>query len=168
MYSWSILLWHRSYYPHWSRDSMSPVCRIFILSTGLPLRQLSEKIAARWPCKLPIKNLTPHYNSQFCVSFNFCMSMLDLFCSLGRHIKIVKWRWCCIKCSDSNNEITYLGYIWILPLWTPSSVPCQVLALEHRHWDHQGRCKSKRNLLLLGQVVPHTGFLNIISFISNI
>ena len=29
MYSWSTLLWHRCYYPHRSRDSMSPVCRIF-------------------------------------------------------------------------------------------------------------------------------------------
>ena len=29
VYSWSSLLWYRCYYPHWSRDSMSPVCKIF-------------------------------------------------------------------------------------------------------------------------------------------
>ena len=28
-YSWSTLLWYRCYYPHRSRDSLSPVCRIF-------------------------------------------------------------------------------------------------------------------------------------------
>ena len=28
-YSWSTLLWHRCYYPHRSRDSVSPVCGIF-------------------------------------------------------------------------------------------------------------------------------------------
>jgi hypothetical protein len=34
VYSWSTLLWHRCYYPHRSRDSMSLVCRIFLtLST---------------------------------------------------------------------------------------------------------------------------------------
>ena len=31
VYSWSTLLWHRCYYPHWSRDSMSPVCGIFLV-----------------------------------------------------------------------------------------------------------------------------------------
>ena len=28
---WSILLWHRCYYPHQSRDALSPVCGIFFL-----------------------------------------------------------------------------------------------------------------------------------------
>ena len=30
-YSWSTLLWYRCYYPHRSRDAMSPVCGIFLL-----------------------------------------------------------------------------------------------------------------------------------------
>ena len=30
-YSWTTLLWHRCYYPHWSRDALSPVCRIFLI-----------------------------------------------------------------------------------------------------------------------------------------
>ena len=29
------------------------------------------KIATRWRYRLPINNLTAHYNSQFCVSFHF-------------------------------------------------------------------------------------------------
>ena len=29
-YSWSTLLWHRCYYPHQSRDALSPVCGIFL------------------------------------------------------------------------------------------------------------------------------------------
>ena len=28
-YSWSTLLWYRCYYPHQSRDALSPVCGIF-------------------------------------------------------------------------------------------------------------------------------------------
>ena len=28
-YSWSTLLWYRCYYPHRSRDALSPICRIF-------------------------------------------------------------------------------------------------------------------------------------------
>ena len=29
-YSWSTLLWYRCYYPHRSRDALSPVCGIFL------------------------------------------------------------------------------------------------------------------------------------------
>ena len=38
-YSWSTLLWYRCYYPHRSRDALSPVCGIFsedTLSKYLP------------------------------------------------------------------------------------------------------------------------------------
>ena len=34
-----------------------------ILSTGLPRRQLPPKIAARWHYRLPMENVTAHYNS---------------------------------------------------------------------------------------------------------
>ena len=39
-----------------------------ILSTGLPRLRSPQKLR----CRLPIKNLTPHYNSEFCVSFHIC------------------------------------------------------------------------------------------------
>ena len=43
-YSWSTLLWHRCYYPHRSRDSVSPVCGIFILAeSGRGRRSIAEK-----------------------------------------------------------------------------------------------------------------------------
>ena len=32
---WSTLLWHRCYYPHRSRDALSPVCGIFLLAPSL-------------------------------------------------------------------------------------------------------------------------------------
>ena len=44
-----------------------------ILSTGLLRQWLSIKITARWRYRLSLKNLTPHYDSKFCVSFNFCI-----------------------------------------------------------------------------------------------
>ena len=34
------------------------------MSTGLPRRRSPPKIATRWSYRLPIKNLTAHYNSQ--------------------------------------------------------------------------------------------------------
>ena len=34
-YSWSTLLWYRCYYPHRSRDALSPVCGIFVRPIGL-------------------------------------------------------------------------------------------------------------------------------------
>ena len=45
--------------------------KFLILSTGLPRRRSPPKNAARWRCRLPIENLTAHYDSQFCVSFYF-------------------------------------------------------------------------------------------------
>ena len=33
-YSWSSLLWYRCYYPHRSRDALSPVCGNFIVGTA--------------------------------------------------------------------------------------------------------------------------------------
>ena len=42
-YSWSTLLWHRCYYPHRSRDALSPVCRIF-------LHVLIKRNSIKYPC----------------------------------------------------------------------------------------------------------------------
>ena len=30
-YSWSTLLWYRCFYPHRSRDDLSPICGIFMI-----------------------------------------------------------------------------------------------------------------------------------------
>ena len=35
-YSWSTLLWYRCYYPHRSRDALSPLCGIFVVVDGTP------------------------------------------------------------------------------------------------------------------------------------
>ena len=45
------------------------------LPTGLLLRGLPADIAARWRQRLFIKNVTSQYDSQFCVSFNFCIDL---------------------------------------------------------------------------------------------
>ena len=52
-------------------------CRKFeeILSRSPP-----AEMAAIWRCGLLIKNLTPHYEGQFCVSFNFCFDQEPLRC----------------------------------------------------------------------------------------
>ena len=42
---WSTLLWHRCYYPHRSRDALSPVCRIFCKTV---LIDLSPRGCGSW------------------------------------------------------------------------------------------------------------------------
>ena len=37
------------------------------------LRRSPAEIAARWRYRPPIKNMTAHYDSQFCVSFHCCL-----------------------------------------------------------------------------------------------
>ena len=44
--------------------------KFLVLSTCVPRRRSAAKITARWRCRLPIKNLTPHYRNQFCVSIH--------------------------------------------------------------------------------------------------
>ena len=43
-YSWSTLLWHQCYYPHRSRDALSPVCRIFYVSFHVKNNAILNKI----------------------------------------------------------------------------------------------------------------------------
>ena len=45
--------------------------KFLILTTGVPRCLSPPEIAARWCYRLHSNNLTAHYNSQFCVSFNF-------------------------------------------------------------------------------------------------
>ena len=47
---------------------------------GLRRRWPSAETDARWRCVLLIINLTAHYDSQFCVSFNFCFDQESLRC----------------------------------------------------------------------------------------
>ena len=53
--------------------------KILILSTGIARRCLIAKIAARLRYRLPIKNLTPHYNSQFCDSLVLIRKPADVY-----------------------------------------------------------------------------------------
>ena len=42
-YSWSTLLWYRCYYPHRSRDALSPVCGIFVLKSVIAKQRFQGK-----------------------------------------------------------------------------------------------------------------------------
>ena len=42
-YSWSTLLWYRCYYPHRSRDALSPVCGIFLILVYISFQLLWPK-----------------------------------------------------------------------------------------------------------------------------
>ena len=59
--------------PQKGSDKQFNFFKFLILSRGIPWRCSPAKIAARWRYRPPSKNLTAHYNSQFCVSSHFCV-----------------------------------------------------------------------------------------------
>ena len=70
-------------WPPWMRIKVFPG-----RTAAVPSRQLEEivsrlppaEMAARWRCGLITKYLKPHYNSQFCLHFNFCFDQDPLRC----------------------------------------------------------------------------------------
>ena len=67
-----ISLWHYSFRSY--KMCYSTSSHIWTFVTPCPPRRprFSAEIAARWRYRHPIKNMTVHYNSQFCVSFHCC------------------------------------------------------------------------------------------------
>ena len=61
----------KGFLKHPTKSSFSS--KFLILSRGLPRRHSPAKIAARWRDRPSIKILTAHYDSQFGVSFYFCL-----------------------------------------------------------------------------------------------
>ena len=57
--------------PQPGKVSNKHLTKILILSTGLPWLRSAAEIAGRWRYRLPFKNMKPHYDSQFFVSFHF-------------------------------------------------------------------------------------------------
>ena len=51
-YSWSTLLWHRCYYPHRSRDALSPVCGNFFCKSSFYMifHDSAWKCILFWQC----------------------------------------------------------------------------------------------------------------------
>ena len=60
-YSWSTLLWYRCYYPHRTRDALSPVCGIFVLCFSIK-DQICLKLVKCFCC----------YSASTKTSFGFC------------------------------------------------------------------------------------------------
>ena len=68
-----ISLWHYSFRSYKMCYSTSSHIWNFV-TPWLPRRRwFPAEIAARWRYRPPIKNMTAHYNSQFCVSFHCCL-----------------------------------------------------------------------------------------------
>ena len=66
--------------------------------TGLRRQRPPLEIAARWRCVPLIKNMTAHYNSQFCASFHYCFhctplhhAALSLAQTVGK-LSVNSWR----------------------------------------------------------------------------
>ena len=47
-YSWSTLLWHRCYYPHRSRDALSPVCGICLKEFWSIWNGWTDQVSQKW------------------------------------------------------------------------------------------------------------------------
>ena len=67
-----ISLWYYSFRSY--KMCYSTLSHIWTFVTPLQprRRRSSTEIAARWRYRPPIKNITAHYNNQFCVSFHCC------------------------------------------------------------------------------------------------
>ena len=61
--------------------------KFHILFACLPRRRSPAELTAGWRYRLPIKNWTPHYNNQFCISFLFCYNQEARF-NVYKHVKI--------------------------------------------------------------------------------
>ena len=74
-YSWSTLLWYWCYYPHQSRDAVSPVCGIFFISLSPPFERALQI------CQFIMQsNLTVHSRRQGSIKsssskINVCLSL---------------------------------------------------------------------------------------------
>ena len=85
-------------------------------STGLQRRRPLAEMAARWRCAFPIKNLTPDYNSQFCISFIFVFAQEAKNTSkhvyIGPKHNLVNFKslqWCLFIKSWSSSHQMYAG-----------------------------------------------------------
>ena len=67
-----ISLWHYSFRSYKMCYSTSSHIWTFVTPCPLRRQRFSAEIAARWRYRRPIKNITAHYASQFCVSFHCC------------------------------------------------------------------------------------------------
>ena len=90
MYSWFTLLWHQCYYPHRSRDSMSPVCGIFFFRTFTCALDKFNKWKSQqkksWGPLLTLNwhILTDHIKYLTYVLWNRSLILLEWFSSLGQ------------------------------------------------------------------------------------
>ena len=67
-----ISLWHYSFRSYKMCYSTSSHIWTFVTLWPPRRRWFPAEIAARWRYRPPIKNMTAHYNSRFCVSFHCC------------------------------------------------------------------------------------------------
>ena len=89
---WSTLLWHRCYYPHRSRNALSPVCRIFL------------KRLAPWTTKMCFKRL--------CFFKEVFATSVTLFWQTGKSGK-----WQVIWCLSKPLVIHDVGSLCISTMW---------------------------------------------------
>ena len=97
-YSWSTLLWYRCYYPHRSRDALSPVCGIFVLS---------------------VSRIWSRYLTRFLIDMSVVRrALMRTFSSYFSSPKLLKNIGNCFKRSYITDLVTWTGDACGNVLWT--------------------------------------------------
>ena len=126
-YSWSTLLWYQCYYPHWSRDALSPVCGIF--HTLFSFKRMTADLTI-----LPLFfNLILLYSrtisrrlffdtTVFITLIFFCLSVMSCSLSIKNFIwSFICWRMCFNSSTSICSPIISFFHVFLLQQHQPVS-----------------------------------------------
>ena len=129
-YSWSTLLWYRCYYPHRSRDALSPVCRIFLYIRASTYSFFTNDVIV-----IPLTSVSS--KSSLIVLLNWSQYL--------SHI-LIFWHFLTILKLKIISNLTIGNYVQIEPHnyftffrppnkshWLPPNEPCINIAIKFSH-----------------------------------
>ena len=100
-YSWSTLLWYWCYYPHRSRDALSPVCGIF-QNENTKQFQVIFSIRSK---TIDLKTWRPwQYENNLCVKCGQSSETMDHFVSCLAYGKEIEYIWKDILEDDKEKQ----------------------------------------------------------------
>ena len=136
-YSWSTLLWHRCYYPHRSRDALSPVCRIFFYQK---ITEIKKKRNKKDPSLSTKKNFFETFEEKFQYKKKWVPKFLKHLPS-GPMLSIsrkVEMSVCLSVCLSVCSLLRYRLTVFLPPL---PEIGCQIFSEIQNPW---GKTNGKK------------------------
>ena len=138
-YSWSTLLWYRCYYPHLSRDALSPVCGIFLLCTVNCILYTMYRVLSTVYCQLSI--IYCLWSTVYCV-----------LCTVYSQL-------CIVYCLWSTVYSLLIAVYWLAKYWSlfdgvsiPGDLTCLVKAYKQTNeWTNDQNPKYRASQDLSNQ-----------------